>query len=85
MTATADLKSAADPGADHWPRPDGSPVDCREKVRVLRENHGELAQTLRDCFDDAVLMGVDPEAMRDLLHRMVSALRDPRSGGPDLE
>jgi hypothetical protein len=65
------------------PRADGSPVDCREKLRLLRENHGELSQILRDCFDDAVLMGVDAEAMRHLLHGMVDALRDPRNGGSD--
>ena len=83
MNAAAGLKVAPVPEADHWPRPDGSPVDCAEKLRVLRENHGELVQTLRDCFDDAVLMGVDADAMRDLLHGMVDALRDPRSGGPE--
>jgi uncharacterized protein (UPF0335 family) len=58
-------------------------LDCREKLRLLRENHSELEQTLRDCFDDAVLMGVDAEAMRRLLHSMVEALRDPRSGGAE--
>jgi hypothetical protein len=71
------------PAADHWPRSDGSVVDCREKLRVLRENHGELAQTLRDCFDDAVLMGVDAEALRRLFHGMVDTLRDPRSHGAE--
>jgi hypothetical protein len=67
------------PAQDVWPRTDGSAVDCREKLRVLRENHDELAQTLRDCFDDAVLMGVDIEAMRRSLHALVDALRDPRT------
>ena len=69
------------PEADHWPRPDGSVVDCREKLRLLRENHAELGQTLQDCFDDAVLMGVDAGALRRLLHDMVDAMRDPRNGG----
>jgi hypothetical protein len=66
------------PAADRWPQADGSSIDCREKLRVLRENHTELEQTLRDCFDDAVLMGVDASAMRRILHAMVDALRDPR-------
>jgi hypothetical protein len=83
VTKAAGLGVTAVPSADHWPRPDGSPVDCREKLRLLRENHGELTQALRDCFDDAVLMGVDAEAMRQRLHAMVDALRDPRTGGPD--
>jgi hypothetical protein len=83
MSGAAVLDLAPVPAADHWPRADGSLIDCREKLRQLRENHGELAQTLRDCFDDAILMGVSAAAMRHLLHDMVDALRDPRSGGPD--
>ena len=83
MTATVRLNLKPVPEADYWPQPDGSSVDCREKLRVLRENHVELGQTLNDCFDDAILIGVDADAMRDLLHGMVDALRDPRSGGPE--
>jgi hypothetical protein len=81
VTETHAAPPSAAPDADVWPRTDGSPVDCREKLRVLRENHAELGQTLRDCFDDAVLMGVDVEAMRRMLHAMVDALRDPRTAG----
>jgi hypothetical protein len=81
VTAPAAEELVPVPEADHWPQPDGSLVDCREKLRLLRENHSELEQTLRDCFDDAVLIGVDAEAMRQLLHRMVDAVRDPRLGG----
>jgi hypothetical protein len=84
MTIAAGPDLAPVPAADYWPQPDGSPVDCREKLRLLRENHGELAQGLRDCFDDAVLMGVDAGAMRHLLHAMVDTLQDPRVGGPEL-
>ena len=62
-----------------WPQPDGTPVACREKLRVLDENHAELANVMRDAFEDAVLMGVDTEAMRRLLADMVAALRDPRA------
>jgi hypothetical protein len=61
-----------------WPQTDGAPVSCREKLRVLAENHAELAALLRDVFEDAVLMGVDPEAMRSILAGMVAALKDPR-------
>ena len=74
--------AAIAPASDLWPRHDGSLLACREKLRVLRENHGEMEQMFRDCFDDAVLMGVDAYAMRHLLHRMVDALRDPRDRGP---
>ena len=61
----------------HWPQPDGSPISCREKLRVLEENHAELRAVLRDAFDDAVLMGVDQAAMRGILIAMVEALESP--------
>jgi uncharacterized protein (UPF0335 family) len=61
-----------------WPQCDGTPVSCREKLKVLAENHEELAQTMRDVFDDAVLMGVDEQAMRRVLMEMVEGLESPK-------
>ncbi|GAB0116814.1 hypothetical protein [Acidisoma sp. 7E03] len=78
MTAAAVPALPAEPAADLWPTAEGGRIDCREKLRTLRENHDELSQTLRDCFEDAVLMGVDERALRHLLHAMVDGLRDPR-------
>ena len=63
-----------------WPQPDGSPVSCREKLKVLTDNHAELAQTMQDAFEDAVLMGVDEAAMRRVLAEMVAALDSPKRG-----
>ena len=61
-----------------WPQPDGEPVACREKLRVLEENHAELVQVLRDAFDDAVLMGVDETWMRRTLLGLVDELQSPK-------
>lgn len=61
-----------------WPQPDGAPVSCREKLLVLEENHAELVQTLRDAFEDAVLMGVDEQAMRRILAETVAGLESPK-------
>jgi hypothetical protein len=61
-----------------WPQADGTPIGCREKLRMLSENHAELAQMMRDAFDDAVLMGVEETAMRGILHALVDDLRSPR-------
>ena len=60
--------------------PDGTPVSCTEKLRVLEENHAELQDVLRDAFEDAVLMGVDAVAMRRMLIEMVEQLRSPKAG-----
>lgn len=61
-----------------WPGLDGNGVGCREKIRVLNENHAELADVLRDAFEDAVLMGVDEDAMRRILISMVEGLDSPK-------
>jgi uncharacterized protein (UPF0335 family) len=45
---------------------------------MLAENHAELAQALQDAFEDAVLMGVDEQAMRRILGGMVEGLESPK-------
>lgn len=69
------------PAPTTWLQADGTPVSCVEKLRVLKENHAELAQVLRDAFDDAVLMGVDETVMRQLLLEMVQGLESPKLSG----
>lgn len=61
-----------------WPGADGAPIACREKLRMLQENHEEAAQVLQDAFEDALLMGVDEAAMRAILEGMVAGLRSPK-------
>jgi uncharacterized protein (UPF0335 family) len=64
-----------------WPQDDGAPVSCREKLKLLEDNHAELAQVMQDAFEDAVLMGVDAAAMRRILTEMVEHLRTPKRAG----
>jgi uncharacterized protein (UPF0335 family) len=63
-----------------WPGEDGAPLSCRDKLKVLAENHSELAQVLRDTFEDAILMGVDEAAMRQILSDMIAGLESPKRG-----
>ena len=60
-----------------WPTSDGQPLACRDKLKMLAENHAELAQVMQDMFDDAVLVGVDEQEMRRILTDMVRALTTP--------
>ena len=61
-----------------WPGADGKPLSCREKLKVLAENHEEARQALQDVFEDAVLMGVDEAAMRRILTELVAGLDSPK-------
>ena len=63
-----------------WPGADGKPVSCHEKLKMLAENHTEAATVLRDVFEDALLMGVDEVAMREILKELIAALPSPKRG-----
>lgn len=60
-----------------WKTVDGTPVSCRDKLRTLDENLTEARQVLQDAFDDAVLMGVGADAMRQVLAQVVVGLSSP--------
>ena len=66
------------PVPDTWPGLDGNAVGCREKLRMLAENHAEVAQVLQDAFEDAILMGVEEQAIRDVLLAIVAGLESPK-------
>ena len=61
-----------------WPGVDGIPISCRDKLRTLEENEDEARQVLQDAFEDALLMGVDEQAMRAVLADLVAGLRSPK-------
>ena len=60
-----------------WPGLDGESVGCREKLKMLAENYAEVSQVLQDAFEDAVLMGVEEKAMRQVLADIVAGLESP--------
>lgn len=60
-----------------WHAPDGSVVACTEKIKVMTENLEELQQTAQDAFEDAILMGCDPQQVRAFLVQMMQQLDNP--------
>lgn len=60
-----------------WLQSDHQPVLCKEKIKILNENYAELVQVMQDSFEDALIMGVDEQGMRDLLKKIVDQLRSP--------
>jgi hypothetical protein len=61
-----------------WPGLDGNAVGCREKLKMLAENYQEAAQVLTDVFEDAILMGVEEQAIRKALADIVAGLDSPK-------
>jgi len=66
------------PAPSQWPGLDGNAVGCREKLKMLAENYTEVSQVLQDAFEDAILMGVDEHAMRQILADVVAGLVSPK-------
>jgi hypothetical protein len=65
-----------------WEQPDGSPVSCVEKIKVLNENYAELRQIAQDALEDALLMGCSEDQIRTALHQLVDQLVDPYAKPP---
>lgn len=60
-----------------WRQPDGTPVSCLEKIKVLNENLAEIEQMAQDAFEDALLMGCDEGQVREVLGGIVARLHNP--------
>ncbi|MET4806506.1 hypothetical protein [Limibacillus sp. MBR-115] len=60
-----------------WLQPDGQPLSCREKIKVLNENLTEISEMAQDALEDAILMGCDEHQVRDVLLRLVQSLQNP--------
>ena len=64
-------------GCQVWRQPDGKPVACLEKIKVLNQNIDEIKQLAQDALEDAVLMGCDEEQVRSVLRSVVAELVNP--------
>ncbi|MFQ5984125.1 MAG: hypothetical protein ACE5LL_01250 [Alphaproteobacteria bacterium] len=60
-----------------WRAPDGTPVSCLEKIKVLNENIEEIRQMCQDALEDGVLMGCDEAQVRRVLFELVQSLEEP--------
>ena len=60
-----------------WRTPEGDPVSCVEKIKVLNENLAELRALAQDALEDAVLMGCDERQVREVLAGIIAGLVNP--------
>jgi hypothetical protein len=60
-----------------WRTPEGEPVSCTEKIKVLNDNLAELREMAQEAFEDAVLIGCDEHQVRDVLAAIVGSLVNP--------
>ena len=84
MSAKSVNRKSAEEGASGealptWMAPDGAPVSCIEKLKLLNENLEEIHDLCREALEDAVLMGCDEDQVRSVLRDLVDSLDKPFS------
>ncbi len=57
-----------------WRQPDGKPVSCLEKIKVLNQNIQEIESLCADALEDGVLMGCDADQIKAALHELIDGL-----------
>jgi len=60
-----------------WLQPDGAPLSCREKIKVLNENLEEIREMSQDALEDGILMGCDEAQLRGVLTALIDSLDNP--------
>ena len=51
----------------YWLGKDKQKISCKEKINVLNENIHELQEVISDIYDEAILIGIDEEQLKDVL------------------
>jgi hypothetical protein len=70
-------RTGGDKGSRVWRQPDGNPVSCVEKIKVLNQNLDEIRQLAQDALEDAILMGCDEAQVRAVLQSVIEDLQNP--------
>lgn len=65
-----------------WKQPNGLPLSCREKIKILNENLEEIREMAQDALEDGILMGCDEAQLRAVLLALVDSLENPYGGVP---
>lgn len=60
-----------------WKTPEGEPVSCVDKIKVLNENLEEIRDMAQEALEDAVLMGCDEEQFRKIIKELSQTLVNP--------
>ena len=62
-----------------WRQPDGKPLSCLEKIKVLNQNIQEIETLCADALEDGILMGCDADQIKAALHELIDGLKAPHT------
>jgi hypothetical protein len=60
-----------------WLTPEGEPVSCIDKIKVLNGNLEEIRDLAQAALEDAVLMGCDESQFREIIRKLAEAIVNP--------
>jgi len=60
-----------------WRTPEGEPVSCLDKIKVLNENLEEIRELAQEALEDAVLMGCDETQFRNVINELSQVIVNP--------
>ena len=60
-----------------WHTPEGEPVSCLDKIKVLNENLEEIRDLAQEALEDAVLMGCDENQFRNVIRELSETIVNP--------
>ncbi len=60
-----------------WLTPQGEPVSCLDKIKVLNENLEEIRAMAQEALEDAILMGCDERQFRKVMNELSQVLENP--------
>jgi hypothetical protein len=64
-----------------WLTPEGEPLSCIEKIKVLNGNLAEFQAMAQEALEDAVLMGADETQFRSVVRKLAEGLINPYKKG----
>jgi hypothetical protein len=71
------MSTQAPKGPPVWRQPDGKPVSCLEKIKVMNQNVQEIETLCADTLEDGALMGCDVDQIKAALHALIDGLKLP--------
>jgi len=71
------MKKPPRPQFPRWLTPEGEPVSCLDKIKVLNENLTEIQEMAQEALEDAILMGCDEAQFRAVLEQLARSLVNP--------
>lgn len=60
-----------------WHGNNGEIIACTEKIKVMQENIDEMHQIIRDAYEDALIMGVNSDQIKNFIVNLINELKNP--------